>query len=88
MAEQYLLTHGYDGQSANNLNSFSCPGKLVSDGDHAVLQDYTFSPATDDPTIRVFVCFEHGTGWYVQSVQVGACPQASPPGGSPPVKAR
>lgn len=88
MATQYLLTHGYDGQTANNLNSFSCPGKLTSSPDRAALEGYTFSPANEEPTIQVWVCFEHGARWYVQSVQATGCPSSPPPGAPAPSKAR
>jgi hypothetical protein len=74
LAEQYVLTNGYDG--ATNTGQFrdvDCAGAVKVLNGRAEMPDFKFRASSSEAQKSATICFKLGARWFVQEARATSC---------------
>ncbi|MET0790480.1 MAG: hypothetical protein ABW061_03080 [Polyangiaceae bacterium] len=74
LAEQYLLTNGYQGETNTGaFRDLDCAGAVTVLGLRAEMPDFKLKTSSSGPQQSATVCFKKGERWFVERAQTTGC---------------
>jgi len=74
LAEQYLLTNGYDGSTnTGQFRDVDCAGAVTVLNGRAEMPDFKFRTSSNDSQKSATICFKLGARWFVQDARATGC---------------
>lgn len=77
LAEQRLLKEGFEGTGGISIADYSCDGRVIQNGDRAVLDSIRFHTSSTD-VVSAKVCLSRGARWSVERITRGGCVAPAP----------
>jgi hypothetical protein len=74
LAEQYVLTNGYDGSTnTGQFRDVDCAGAVTVLNGRAEMPDFKFRSSSSAAQKSVTICFKLGARWFVQEARATGC---------------
>jgi hypothetical protein len=74
LAEQYVLTNGYDGSTnTGQFRDVDCAGAVTVLNARAEMPDFKFRVSSSEAQKSATICFKLGARWFVQEARATSC---------------
>ena len=74
LAEQYVLTNGYDGSTnTGQFRDVDCAGAVTVLNGRAEMPDFKFRTSSSEAQKSATICFKLGARWFVQEARATGC---------------
>ena len=74
LAEQYVLTNGFDGSTnTGTFSDFDCAGAVTIVKGRAEMPDFKFKVSSSGGQKTATMCFKQGERWFVESARAVGC---------------